>query len=384
MNWYSFIFSEKKLHRLQRHLCFWLLWGVYFSLSFFHYPQAGVEKVEFETWNLPFFMKALSLLSIHIISCYFFIGYLMPNYLFRAKYFSLAVSCLALCLLILFLSFFVHSRIFPLIDLAFNHQPIIVSQNIWWTSITSGLLSAPKVICAAAAVKLMKRWWLKQKEKEKLEKEKLIMDLQLLKAQIHPEFLFSSLQEITLLTNKRQVDKASGSLLKLADILSYMLYDSESAFVSLEREIKTIEDFLWLEKTKRGDQLEIAITVKGETGSKMIVPLLLLPFIENIFSFPGDKELDGIWVNLEFHVESSEFIMKLIHGKTSVFTTTTSNENTLEKAIKRMDFYYAGNYELKRTVEPDMMMTQLKIVLHNNSQGMLYEYIKKETAYASN
>ncbi|MDQ3550976.1 MAG: hypothetical protein M3413_05575, partial [Bacteroidota bacterium] len=63
MNWYRFIFSERKSDRLQRHFIFWLLWGLYFSLSYFHYQQTGVEKVEFEMWNLPFFIKSLALLS---------------------------------------------------------------------------------------------------------------------------------------------------------------------------------------------------------------------------------------------------------------------------------------------------------------------------------
>ena len=70
------------------------------------------------------------------------------------------------------------------------------NQNIWWAAISAGLLSAPKVITVATAIKLIKRWYLKQKEKELLEKEKLQADLQLLKAQIHPEFLFSSLDSL--------------------------------------------------------------------------------------------------------------------------------------------------------------------------------------------
>jgi len=113
----------------------------------------------------------------------------------------------------------------PLINTAFNYQPVIANHNTWWTSISSGLLSAPKVISAAAAIKLLKRWWLKQKEKERLEKEKLMTDLQLLKSQVHPEFLFSSLDTICGMTRKKNIDNAAMLLLKLADILSYILYE---------------------------------------------------------------------------------------------------------------------------------------------------------------
>jgi hypothetical protein len=384
MNWYNFILSERKSHRLWRHFIFWLLWGIYFSLSFFHYQQAGIEKVEFEIWNFPFFIKAILLLLIHISACYLFISYLMPRYLFQLKYAALIISILVLCCLILVVSYFTHETIFPYVDAAFNHQPLILPQNIWWTSVTSGLLSAPKVICAAAAVKLLKRWWLKQKEKEKLEKEKLITDLQLLKAQMHPEFLFSSLNSITLLTQQKNIGRASNSLLKLADILSYMLYESDNAFVPLEKEIKAIKDYLLLEKTKLGDRLEIDIAVKGETGSKVIVPLLLFPFIESSFLFFADRNLETTWINLEFYIEKTELTMKLIHGKTNDLGVVSPHQSSLGKAMKRLEFFYAGNYELKTTVEPEMMMIHLKIVLSGDTEEIRAKInINKETMYAA-
>jgi hypothetical protein len=384
MNWYSFIFSEKKAIRFQRHFLFWLLWGVYFSLSFFHYQQAGVEKVEFEIWSLPFFIKTLLLLLIHLSACYFFIYYLMPHYLFRSKYTGLVITNVILAFSILITSYFLHKTIFPFIDLSFQHQPVIVPEYILWTSISSGLLTAPKVICAAAAIKFLKRWWLKQKEKEKLEKEKLTTDLQLLKAQMHPEFLFSSLKNITQLTERKSIDKAGKSLLTLSDILSYMLYESDNSRVLLEKEIKTIKDYLALEKIRLGDKLELDIALKGDARSKKIVPLLLFPFIENCFTYFGNKKLETAWINLEFQIENAELTMKLIHGKTIDATIDTVDGNNLEKAIKRLQFFYAGNFELKTAIEPEMMMIHLKISLDENTDKFQsIVYTDKEVEYAT-
>ncbi|MBA2331083.1 MAG: histidine kinase [Flavisolibacter sp.] len=382
MNWYRFIFSERKSDRLQRHFIFWLLWGLYFSLSYFHYQQTGVEKVEFEMWNLPFFIKSLALLSIHASACYFFIGYLMPHYLFEAKYYALIPIILLLSLLIVIVNYSLHKSIFPLVDSAFNHQPIIISQNIWWTSITSGLLSAPKIICAAAAVKLLKRWWLKEKEKEKIEKEKLLTDLQLLKAQIHPEFLFSSLNNISLLTKRKSVDKASASLLKLADILSYMLYESENTLVALDKELKAIKDYLLLQKTKMGDRLEIDIAIRGDCNKIFIVPLLLFPFVENSFSYFGNNKLERIWINLQFFIENSELTMKLINGKTEEPSLKTSDVSSLAKAMKQLDFFYPGQYDLKTTIEPEIMVTTLKIKLQETMETANNIYLIKKELYA--
>ena len=384
MNWYSFIFSEKRSHRVRRHLLFWLLWWIYFIVTYFYYLQTGLQKIEFESWNFPFFIKSILLLSVHITACYYFINYLMPHYFFKARYTAMVVHIVVLVLLILLVSYFIHVSVFPVINAIFNYSPAIASRNIWWTSITSGLLSAPKVISAAAAIKLLKRWWLKQKEKERLEKEKLLTDLELLKAQMHPEFLFSSLDNICLMVQRKKTDSASTLLLKLADILSYILYECDNKLVLLEKEIKVIKDFLLLEKTRMGNKLEIDLAVKGEPGSKMIAPLLLFSFIENSFLYIADKRLERTWINLEFQIETTEITMKLIHGKTSEPLTIPDNENGIAKAIKRLEFIYPGNYELKTTIEPEIMMTYLRIVPDgaiNKNQNS--SYISGEMTYAA-
>jgi sensor histidine kinase YesM len=383
MNWYNFIFSENKVDRLRRHLIFWLLWWVYFTVSFFHYEQTGLQEIQFERWNFPFLVKSLLLLSIHVAACYYFINFLLPRYFFKGKYLALAVQIIIVSFLILVSSQFIYETVMPVVYTSFHYKSVI-NQNIWWTSITSGLLSAPKVISAAAAIKLLKRWWLKQKEKEKLEKEKLITDLQLLKAQIRPEFLFSSLHDIYLFVRKKENNRASILLLKLADILSYILYECDNSLVPLEKEIKTAKSFLLLKKTTMGDRLEIDLAEKGETTGKMIAPLLLFSFLENSFSYIGNKRLEKNWINLEFQIEQNDLTMKLIHGKAAESQPGSENEVATANAVKRLKLFYAGRYELKTTIEPEMMMTSLKISLEEsvevNTNGM---YTAEQIAYVS-
>jgi len=385
MNWYDFIFSEERSDRMQRHLFFWLLWWLYFTASYFHYEQTGLRQIQFESWNLAFLIKSTLLLLIHVAACYYFIGILMPRYFFKAKYAALIFRLFALGLLVLFSSYFMHKTIFPLVNATFGNSPGISVQNIWWTSIASGLLSAPKIICAAAAIKLVKRWYSKQKEKERLEKEKLITELQLLKAQIHPEFLFSTLNNIFQMTQHGNKQKAAVLLLNLADILSYMLYDCENNHVPLEKEIKMIKDYLVLEKTRAGERLEMDMAIKGETRDRMIAPLLLFSFLENSFSFFTHKKSERNWINVEFVVELESITMKLIHGKSEENSMELVQEAAMGKAMRWLEFYYRDRYELKTTVAPDMRMIFLRIQLQESSEQKKHNnnYIRQEREYAA-
>jgi LytS/YehU family sensor histidine kinase len=258
-----------------------------------------------------------------------------------------------------------HKLIFPLINSAFNYHPVVTSRNIWWTSIASGLFSAPKVIAVAIAIKLLKRWYLKQKEKERLEKEKLIADLQLLKAQIHPEFLFTTLDSVYAFALKDN-SRAAILLLKLSDLLSYILYECDKALVPLDKEIKIIKDYMALEKARMGNRLEIDIAVKGEARDKMISPLLLLPFIENSFSYCYNKNLETCWINLELRIENNELTMKLINGKSVASVPASINGHGLTNVQKRLEIMYPGNYEVKTNIEPEIVMTWLKISLQES------------------
>jgi hypothetical protein len=363
MNGYKLLFSEQRPYRLGRHLAFWSLWWIYFTASYYHYQQSGLQKTEFEPWNFPFFIRSAMLLAIQVGACYYFINYLTPKYLFPRRFLLLSIHTIILSILILLSSYCIHKTLVPFVNTLFAYQPGMVNKNIWWTSITSGLLSAPKVICAAAAATLLKRWWLKQKEKERLEKEKLVTNLRLLKAQMHPEFLFSSLHHITLLTQNRNIEKASQSLLKLADILSYMLYESDKDRVPLYQEIEAIRCYLALEKLKKGNQLEVDISVKGDICSKMIPPLILFPFVENTFTYFGNNKREKDWLNIQFDVEGNELTMKLIHGKTSGAITAFPNEDIISRALERLSIIYTGKYEIKNSMESEIMMTLLKLEL---------------------
>ena len=363
MNWHEFVFSEKPAHRIRRHLIFWLLWWTYFAVTYYYYLQVGLQKIVFGNMSSIMLVQSLLLIIIHLTACYFFIDILLPKYLITKKYLQLTAGIGIIVIFLLAAGYFVHSFLFPIIDPDY-YSKISSNNTLWWTNINSGVLNAPKVIAAAAAIKLIKRWYLKQKEKERIEKEKLITDLQLMKAQIRPGFLFSSLDQIYEAAQK-QSPKAPGLLLKLADLLSYLLYECDESKVPLEKELNMMKEYMTLEKARYGDKLELEIVIKGDTTNQKIAPLLLLPFIENSFKHCS-KQTEQPWINLEISIDNEILSMKLLNGVAVADPDTSLHE--IKNIEKRLLVLYSGKHELKKYIENEIYFVLLKIDLSENKE----------------
>ena len=374
MNWHEFIFSEKPGHRLRRHLVFWLLWWAYFAATYYYYLQVGLQEIVFGNLSLIMLAQSLLLILIHLTACYFFIYILLPKYLITRKYLHLTGGILVTAVFLLGAGYFVHSFLFPIIDPDY-HSRISSNNTLWWTNINSGLLNAPKVIAAAAAIKLIKRWYLKQKEKEKIEKEKLITDLQLMKAQIRPGFLFNSLDQIYEAAKKNS-SHAQELLLKLADLLSYLLYECDEPKVPLEKELDMMKEYMILEKARYGERLELETVIKGDTCNKQIAPLLLLPFIENSFKHCNNGT-EQPWINLDIKIDDDNLSMKLINGVSISNIPSDNSTQDISNIEKRLELLYPGRHELKKYIEHEIYVVHLKIRLSEKDEAETSEMIKK-------
>lgn len=360
MSWHEFIFSDKPTHRIKRHVVFWLLWWIYFAAIYYYYVQVGLERITFGELSTMLILKTFLLLVVHILSCYAFIYLLVPRYLVKGKYFFLTTGIFFLAFLLLAAGYIIHSQIFPYIDLMYN-SPKTSNSILWWTSINSVLLTAPKIIAAATAIKLVKRWYIKQKEKEKVEKEKLITDLKLLKAQVRPGFLFNSLDHIYNYT-KNKSPQAQELLLRFSDLLSYLLYECDDLRVPLDKELAMMKEYMFMEKIRFGKTLEMEIDIKGKTGNKTIAPLLLLPFIENSFR-ECNSHAEQSWINLELSIEDNMFTMKLMNGVDIDKPEPATLSDEIINVQKRLQHLYPADHELKMYAEQEICMTFLKINL---------------------
>jgi hypothetical protein len=283
-----------------------VIWWLYFSIIYWYNQHiTGFSYNNFIKLGSHTFLKSFLLLFIHAIACYSFIYFLLPRYLIKSKWLKLTAGILLLSILIFVTGYLLCRWVYPFVNSIFNHPPDSINTNLLWISISIGLLNTPKVVGAAVAIKLMKYWWLKQKEKESLEREKINTELQLLKAQIRPGFLFNALNNIYAYSLAGS-PRASEMLLKLSDLLSYMLYECDKALVPLEKEIEMMKQYMLLEKIRLDENLEMEVSVKGKLSGKKIAPFLLLPFIENSFKHCRSMT-EQPWVNMEIKIEEDIF-----------------------------------------------------------------------------
>jgi hypothetical protein len=368
MHWHEFIFSVEKKYKVLRHLAFWSSWWFYFLLCFvlFQQPLNGRIRPYFLAPGNHLPVKTLLLLLLFALACYPLIYFILPK-IIKGKWLKATGYFILLCSALYVASYYLYWDIFSFIDSSFGNSKAKDIGTRFWPPINLGLMNFIKVAAAAASIKYLKYWWLKQKEGQRLEKEKINAELQLLKAQVHPDFLFKTLNNIYTHALSSST-RTSGMLLKLSDLLSYMLYECDRSTVPLEKEIVMMKEYMQLEKIRYNDEPEIQVNIKGELNGKRIAPFLLLPFIENSFRHCGQMT-EQFWINMDIRVEEDNFSMKLANGiAENLPDQSLLNTNGLANVQKRLSLLYPGIHELKITTEQEMFIVFLDIRLNDNAE----------------
>jgi len=233
--------------------------------------------------------------------------------------------------------------------------------------------SLPIVIGFALMIKLVKRWWQKQKETELLAKEKTKAELQLLKAQVHPHFLFNTLNNIYFFT-LTNLSQAAVMVKKLSGMLHYILNECDQPLVPLEKEIKMIQDYMALEKIRYAEHMQMSIEIENKYSGKMITPLLLIPFVENSFKHGASKMITQPWVKLYIYIKNNRLHFTIRNSKPpSSEPVTTKGNIGLKNVTKRLELLYPGMHELKIVSEPGIYAVYLNLQLHDTKENNTIE-----------
>jgi sensor histidine kinase YesM len=410
----DFIFSNKPRQRIARHAAFWALWCIAYLLLF-HYPLHSFMGWGFNEADNPtsyksirqiglplFILKTLifqSLLMVVIpqaIFSYVVINWVLPNYFFKKRnVFVIAFILISVFVIYYFIAaefkglHFLGEYIFGL-----RKNPPVFHEQFdlcLYMALRDNLSSLPVIAGFAVMIKLMKRWWLKQKETEQLFHEKTKAELQLLKAQVHPHFLFNTLNNIYYFTLSGS-RKAPEMISKLSGLLHYILNECNQPLIPLQKEINIIRDYMALEKIRYGEQMDMSIEIQdkgspplhGDAGRGLIAPLLLIPFVENSFKHGTSKMLAHPWVKLQIIIENCTLHFSVTNSRLQEAEPQVKKGNIgLKNVKKRLELLYPGTYELNIISEPESFFVFLKIQLQKvNDNAAIDEEIKTTNAYA--
>lgn len=208
-------------------------------------------------------------------------------------------------------------------------------------------------------VKFFKLCTIKQRDWIRAQQERITAELQLLKAQVHPHFLFNTLNNIYSCSVNNS-PKTPDLILKLSSLLSYMLYDCKAEEVRLEKEIEIIKNYIDLEKDRYGNKMEISWSVEGDIKDKFISPLLMLPFLENAFTHSVSEQIEKPWLSVDISVKSDILRCKIVNSKNE-FARYTENGIGITNVKKRLEFICPGGYELKLNDEGNFFVVSLLV-----------------------
>lgn len=216
------------------------------------------------------------------------------------------------------------------------------------------------LVSASSSIKLFQKWISDKQLIFELEKSKTFAELEQLKNQINPHFLFNMLNNANVLT-KKDPEKASQVLMKLSDLLRYQLYDSTRDTVLLTSDIHFLEDFLNLEKVRR-DSFDFIISKEGNLSGLQIPPLLFISFVENAVKHNNDSAKSS-YVNLFFEVRNNELFFQCINSKPASKSITSTGGLGLVNIQRRLELLFPKSHSLEIEEKPETYCVTLTIKL---------------------
>ncbi len=337
-------FIYHKQFRLLQHMLFWAV-SFYILLQFFA-SSNKLLKVDI-IYTIVFHVTLA-------IPVYLNLYLLIPTFLNRDKYLTYS----GLLLLLLGAGTALNLAMFEyLIDFIFPGYYFISYYEFW-----DILKFFVVYIGITSLFKLSKAWF----RLTGTENEKLVFELKVLKSQINPHFLFNSLTGIYALARKKS-GRAPDTILKLAEMMRYMLYDAENEWVPLEQELSFIRNYFELQQLRTNAGADIKVNISGNGDDLKIAPLLFTPLIENSFKHGLMGDAESAFVHLNIQVTDKELTLSLSNnkGKSDNIERNMPGGIGIDNVKKRLVLIYANRHSFEIDEKENTFKAILKIRLYS-------------------
>ncbi|MBA4056530.1 MAG: histidine kinase [Marivirga sp.] len=208
----------------------------------------------------------------------------------------------------------------------------------------------------------IRAWYEQQRQMQVLAQQKVEAELQLLRLQVHPHFIFNTLNNIYSYAVTKN-DETPNLIHRLSSFLSYNLYDSRQTCIELNKEMEYIQSYIDLEKIRYGNRLDVSINHYNSLNDFLITPLLLLPLVENSFKHGLTASASQSWIRIDLSVQNGWLTVKIENSVGDKCEKMNGEKNGLgiENVRKRLEIIYPGTHEFKYLDEGHSFMTILKL-----------------------
>ena len=307
-----------------------------------------------------------------ILIFYFNYVLLIPKLLNNSKFLLYGLSILILLALSFASAYALQSKASLILNLKASNFPL---PKEGWEGMAASMLRGRGavamiacflIIAISTSIKVTEQWYANEKERKEIQTQKLSAELSLLKQQINPHFFFNTLNSIYSLASRKS-EKTPEAIIKLSELMRYIIYESDKEFVPLRKELDYINNYVQLQRLRIKEDVEVLYTTEGEFNDIMIEPMLLLPFIENAFKHGIDysrecKILISVSVspaNLVLVVENP-----LLKKPNSIIEE--SSGKGLANSRKQLELLYPDQHKLIISDQDNRFKIELKLYLKSH------------------
>ena len=329
------------------HLAFWSL----YVFSEYLANQMHMRDSERSRW----LWTTLLSLPLLMIPAYVIALYAVPKYLMKRQFLPFALIIIAAIAFVLF------GRVkwLELTNYIINQEFMTMPVG----KVQKNVIRDYSVIALAICIYIIGDWRKKEKETKRLLEAKAKSDLEFLKQQLHPHFLFNTLNNIysLALKNLPPENQTVKSIIRLSRLMEYLVYQSGEEQVAMDQEVELIKNYIDLEKLRYGANLEVELDLDDVDEKVRIAPLVLLPFVENCFKHGGKNEKGIFWIKIKIRIFEKSLLMTVVNSKPLKKKSTKKSGVGLSNISKRLDLVYPGLYSLNIEDNNDFYSVNLEI-----------------------
>lgn len=356
--------AQYSVRNLVFYMVYWAAYLLFFSVQRLLAMREIIQTMgldeQIEEFKISFFTNLLFLPAV-IVASHFVVNYLLPRFYFRNRFlpFSiiLGLTITLYPLLILVLRVLIVDHLYP--------NPEKYSFNNYFAAMLIFVFGLAPLAWYSIAGHLREEEAIRERmDKDRIEALLKLKEteLKLLKSQIQPHFLFNTLNNLYSLALEKS-DKTPDLIIRLSDMLSYIIYDCKSERVPLSKEISFIKNYIELQKV-RYDNCDITFTHKCNNCDKPIAPMILHTFVDNCFKHGAEKDAESPWIKIDINTSNNSLFFSIVNSVPLNGTGEKISQGIgITNTRKRLDLMYKDKHELVINNSGKKFSVYLKIEL---------------------